>query len=317
MPIVRRGAPINSSVGTLQGMSFPTVEGRLRLGYLRGGRGGVGLYLPIDPTVPNPAPVVPAVHGVGAIARRGRRGMGAAQSFNPVATITNLSGGSNSAFKVGDAWRIDITGGPPNACVYLNASIPGVPMPYSGQQDLALSAWLGRSTQGLEPCGIGTTDAGGNYSTSGVFGPGQVGIWRQSWNIQGNLSNFLQFTVADTSGSTQYGGPATPGGTPYYTQTQNNVPTQPAPTAVVQTLADELAGRVMLPSGQIVASAPASSAPPATSSNPASGAPGAVSGAISDLTGLVSGFSVSSVPVWGWIAAAGVGALLLFGGHKH
>lgn len=164
--------------------------------------------------------------------------LGDTQAYNPIVRITNLSGGSSNAFKVGDSWRVDITGGPPNACVYANFSVSGNPLPYSGQQDLALSAWLGYSTQGLEPCGIGKTDSAGNYSTSGTFGSGQVGSWQQTWNIQGNLSNILQFTVADTKGSIQYTGPTTPGGTAYYTQASNHVPTQAAPTGY-QTLAQQ------------------------------------------------------------------------------
>jgi len=328
MPIVRRGSPIASNVGPLMGMSFPTVEGRLRLGYLRG---GVGLYLPIDPTVPNPAPVVPVVHGVGAaIARRPRRrGVGAAVTVGDVitpnsangpqgatATLENLTTGDASNFKVGDAWRVTIRNAAPNRGVYLNAQLRGMPLPMSGQQDLALSAWTGSYQDGNQP--IGQTDGSGNWSSSGTFQPAQAGAWFQQWN-PGELLMPLQFTVANASGGVPANQPnAVPGGTAYWTLAQNNVPTQPAPTDVVQTLADQLAGRVILPTGQIVAaSSAASGAPPAGSSSAASSAPGSGSGTMADLTNLVSGFSMSSIPTWGWIAAAGVGALILFGGHKH
>ena len=36
-----------------------------------------------------------------------------------------------------------------------------------------------------------------------------------------------------------------------------------------------------------------------------------------DTTPVSSGFDLSSIPMWGWLAVAGLGAYLLMGGHKH
>ena len=306
MPIVRRGAPISRNVGPLQGMTFPTVEGRLKLGYHRGGRNGIGLLLPIDPTVPipNTVPRKATVHGIGAFTRG--RGLAGVSISGP--------GGAAVSFKVGDPYTLSITGGTPGGGVYLNTSQCSPDFsrctiaPMSGQQDVAYSNFMGRYMTGNEPNGIGTYDANGNFSMSGVFTPAQVGLW----TITVGGTSGVQFTVSDASGSAAYTGPVTPGGTPYYTLASNHPPTQPAPAPVVQTLAQQLAARgdTLAPTGQLV--------PVVTSTTAASGAPapasGSAGGSISDL---VSGFSLSSIPTWGWIAAAGVGALILFGGGKH
>ena len=311
MPIVRRGAPIGRNVGPLQGMSFPTVEGRLKLGYVRGGRNGIGLLLPVDPTVPIPStvPRKATVHGIGAFTRgRGLAGV----AISPAST----------SFRVGDSYTISISGGAPNAPVYLNASQCSpdfsrcAQAPMSGQQDIALSNWTGSYQTGNQP--IGKTDANGNFSTSGTFTAAQVGMWTQNWIVQAQQVGGLQFIVADASGNATYGGTVSPAGVPYYTLAQNNAPTQPAPSGTVQTLAQQLAakGDTLAATGQLV--------PIVTSTAAASGAPGAVasgsgggSSAVGSISDLVSGFSLSSIPTWGWIAAAGVGALILFGGKKH
>lgn len=314
MPIVRRGSPISRNVGPLQGMSFPTVEGRLNLGYLRGGRGGrngIGLLLPIDPTVPipNTVPRKATVHGIGAFTRG--RGLSGVAISGP--------GGASTSFRVGDAYTISITGGAPNAPVYGNMSQCSpdfsrcAQVPMSGQADIALSNWMGKPMTGNEPNGIGMTDGSGNFSMSGTFTPAMVGMWTQNWHVGSQQVGGAQFTVSDGSGSAAYGGAVTPGGTPYYTLAQNNVPTQPAPAPVVQTLAQQLSAKneMIAPTGQLV---PLVAPTAAASGAPATVNSGSAGGSISDL---VSGFSLSSIPTWGWIAAAGVGALLLFGGGKH
>ena len=79
--IVPRGAKFFPNQAPLLGMTIPTVEGNLRLGYSpRAKRRGMGLLLPIDPTVPQPRTnrrTIP-VRGVGVSRGFGRyRGLGA------------------------------------------------------------------------------------------------------------------------------------------------------------------------------------------------------------------------------------------------
>ena len=290
MPIVRRGAPIGRNVGPLQGMTFPTVEGRLKLGYLRGGRNGIGLLLPVDPTVPipNTVPRKATVHGIGAFTRG--RGLAGVAISGP--------GGASNAFRVGDAYTISITGGAPNSPVYLNASQCSpdfsrcAELPMSGQQDIALSNWMGRPMTGNEPNGIGMTDANGNFSLSGTFTPAQVGMWTQNYRAGSQQVGGVQFTVADSSGSAVYGGSVIPAGIPYYTLVKNNA------SSATYTPAQLAA----MPGG-----------PPFAATPPLGGSGG---GGGSDASGgSTSGFDLSSIPTWAWFAGAGVGAFLLLRGH--
>lgn len=213
--------------------------------------------------------------------------LGATSAYSPTFSLTNLSGGSNTAFKVGDSWRIDIVGAQPNACVYLNANLSMAQVPMSGQQDIALSTWLGRYATGNESCGVGTTDSSGNYTASGTFTKAQVGQWVQNWTVQGNYAGGAMFSVADESGSTQYTGPMKAQGTAYYTLDTNHPATNGAPTGY-QTLADQLAGRAISTTTGQVSATPVGAGP---SMNQTPGMPN-----LTDIThSVASGFGGSAL----------------------
>jgi hypothetical protein len=208
---------------------------------------------------------------------------------------------------VGDPYTITVTGGMPNATVGLNASQCSPDFsrctisPMSGQQDVALSNWMGRPMTGNEPGGIGKTDGNGNFSMSGTFTPAQVGLWTQTWNVGGVLMGLPQFTVSDPSGSTAYGGPVTPSGVPYYTLAQNNAPSATYTPAQLAAMAGS----------------PAPASPPAAPPviPPPSGGGGTFDTSGNGGGGSSSGFDLSSIPTWAWLAGAGIGAFLLFRGH--
>ncbi len=327
MPIVRRGAPVGRNIGPLQGMSFDTVEGPLRLGYMKGGRGrrGMSLYLPIDPTVPNPVPVKPVVKGVGAFTRG--RGMGAAFS----ACVKNLrSGESNCGLSgnygdygpvsmPGDRLQFSVTGAASNSPVSMWFAWPGAPVQMSGMRDAAgdLLGW----TEGTQK-----TDGAGNWSwSSAPLTKQMAGTWVAHVDVAGGSPQYaVGFQVDGGYGFDTYGAktalsvgaaPLLDAGTPYYLSASNHPATDVAsvPKPVVQSLAEQLAARneTMLSTGQLV---PIVNVTTGGAGNPGSKVPAGGGGSITDL---VSGFSLSTIPTWGWIAAAGVGALLIFGGHKH
>lgn len=128
-------------------------------------------------------------------------------------------------FRVGDQWRITIYGASPNHLIYLNARFRGMRLPFSGEQDLALSAWLGRFTLGLgDDAVIGKTDASGNWVGTGTFTSAQAGNWFFQLNL-GDMLMYLSFSVADESGQVPADTPdVKPGGSAYYLQASNQAP---------------------------------------------------------------------------------------------
>ena len=313
--LVPAGAPFFRGQAPLLGTEIATIAGVEELG------GQFGVSVPphglqgLDSLMRVLHPVV--VPGSMRWGGRGVQGLAGA-------SISGSSGGN--AFRIGDSWRIQITGGKPNAPVYLNTNVSGAPMPMSGQQDIALSLLLGKYETGNDA--VGTTDGAGNFSISGIFGPNSSGVWTILANVQGDQMPIGQFTVADASGSIAYTGPTTPGGTPYYQQMgQQPAITGQVPTAQILTLDQQLAAlkETLLPTGQVV---PISSAPPASAAgggstgSPSASHPAATGGAAADTSGTfdVGGFLTESVflGIPNWILLAVVaGGFLLFGGHKH
>lgn len=243
--IVRAGSPLKAGIAPLLPTKSWTIEGSERFGGSRVPTGGAGACGGGRRPAGLGSNLVSRVHPRSRGPRlshppNGRRGLSGA-------SLSNLSGGSNAAFRVGDHWQLNLTGGQPGANVYLNATVCSpdfsrcAQAPMSGQKDIAFELWTGKSSSGYPP--VGTTDANGNFTMSGVFTPDQVGMWTQLWNVGGVLMGLPQFTVADANGSAVYQGPVTPGGTPYYTQASDHPPTQPAPTAQVMTLDQQLAAR--------------------------------------------------------------------------
>ena len=82
-----------------------------------------------------------------------------AHAQTPSVSITNTTRGGNTAFYVGDAWTISITGGAANAQVEI--CIPG-----------------SCSSEGY-------SDGNGNFSLGGYMASGDVGTWNETWSVGG------------------------------------------------------------------------------------------------------------------------------------
>lgn len=279
--IVRTGTAIAPNVGRLRGMTLPTVEGPLRLGYVRRGMG-------LTPGT---------IASCAAIARaaRRRRGMGAViqycQNNPPDATTQAIITGR------GDSISLVPCGGavPTNQPAPTTLVAPTY-QPPTGIQDcvtlgLATSAGqacVARNTQLAVDAENAHLTANQDYQTALCISNGGGGYVPAGADLGSWCAN-------------QYGG-AIPStyvpGTPAQPESGLPVGTNPTPAAPSSSTSPAPAAP----------SAPAASAPAATQSSPAS-----ASRILSDVTG---GFDFSSVPTWAWLAAAGVGAFLIFGG-KH
>lgn len=114
----------------------------------------------------------------------------AEEQINPGSfSFTNTTRGGSSTFYVGDSWQVSIRGASPNQPVWVagmqNGASPGM-------------------TQ------MGSTDASGNFATTGTMTPDTVGSWVEVWNV-GPPSNStgaepkFAFTVAAATATTPDG----------------------------------------------------------------------------------------------------------------
>ena len=101
-----------------------------------------------------------------------------ASSVTKAVTINNVSGGSNSQFRVGDGFSVGVYG------------------PYPNQQVIVMGTKNGISTGGSM---VGITDGGGRATITGVFGPGDVGNWSETWLVGGLPLGQLSFSVVNAS----------------------------------------------------------------------------------------------------------------------
>jgi hypothetical protein len=99
---------------------------------------------------------------------------GGGLAITPTVRLVNSSGGSNSAFSVGDSWQIIVTGAP-NSQVTASANQNGTSL-------------------GTSP--MGTIGSNGSLTLTGTFGAGQVGTWSESWKVGGVTAGTLSFSVA-------------------------------------------------------------------------------------------------------------------------
>jgi hypothetical protein len=106
--------------------------------------------------------------------------------------FANLSTGDAAHFRVGDRWRVSISGASPNAPIV----VTGV---QNGKSD---------TTQ------LGVTDGSGSWSSSGTMDASTVGTWVESWKVGGLPAAQLSFTVSGPSGAGPLTGDATPAITP-------------------------------------------------------------------------------------------------------
>lgn len=100
-----------------------------------------------------------------------RRGIGATAA---TVSVANLSGGSPSRFQVGDTVQV-IVAGPPNQPVTFTGTQNGVP--FAAQS-------------------LGSTDANGKFTWSGVVTAPLIGTISETWSVGGQPAGTVSFTVA-------------------------------------------------------------------------------------------------------------------------
>jgi hypothetical protein len=113
------------------------------------------------------APSAPVVSSTGQTNTQTNVARGGSISFQ------NLSSGNGSVLKVGDHWRITISGATPNAPVSVSGGMNGTS---------ATNA-------------MGSTDANGNFSLTGTISADEVGSWAEQWYVGSQLSGSIYFTV--------------------------------------------------------------------------------------------------------------------------
>lgn len=90
-------------------------------------------------------------------------------------SLQNLSTGNAATLKVGDNWRISISGATPNAPVSVNGGKNG----------------------SMASTPMGSTDANGNFVLTGTITPDEVGLWAEQWYVGQQNSGLITFTVPD------------------------------------------------------------------------------------------------------------------------
>lgn len=100
----------------------------------------------------------------------------------------NVTTGNAQTVRVGDAWKVEITGAAPNA-----------PVAVTGGKDGATSTTP-----------MGSTDGTGRYALNGTSGQDGIGIWAETWFVGGASVGSFSFTVVAPTAGTQQ--PPPPGG---------------------------------------------------------------------------------------------------------
>ncbi len=93
----------------------------------------------------------------------------------PTVTLTNTTAYGNPNFSVGDQFTVLATG-PYGEVVSVAATLNGVPLAAANQGNIGFNL---------------------NWSTSGTMGPGDVGVWSQSWYVGGVLAGTFDFVVVN------------------------------------------------------------------------------------------------------------------------
>lgn len=125
----------------------------------------------------------------------------ASRSYSPQLSFQTSAGGNS--LSVGDTWTISITGAPPNSPVSVTGNTAG------NKNDSITTP-------------MGSTDGNGNFSLQGRAGPGDVGIWAETWSVGGQTVGSFAFTVSATTPAPPAGSGATP-------------PPAPSPSAISTT----------------------------------------------------------------------------------
>lgn len=99
---------------------------------------------------------------------KGYAGLGA----NTYASLLNLSRPGSASFYPGEAWQVTVSGAP-NAPVWRTSGRPGA----TSQQQM------------------GTTDATGMFTSSGVLDSAQMGQWMETWSVAGVSAPTLSYQV--------------------------------------------------------------------------------------------------------------------------
>lgn len=101
-------------------------------------------------------------------------------------TLQNASGGSNTQFRVGDAFRLVVTGP-------ANSQVTG-----SSQHD----------GQGGAPSPFGSTDSSGQAVITGAMTPDTVGGWVEQWYVGGQNAGSVSFSVVAPTPASAAAAPA-------------------------------------------------------------------------------------------------------------
>jgi hypothetical protein len=240
----------------------------------------------------------------------GLRGLGASGPTGGVARMSTSRGSIGNAYSgsydayPGDSWTVSISGALPNVPVMREHPI--------GASDVQ----------------VGSTDGKGNFSTSGTFTNSDVGQQSDAWSAGGWASGTFRYAIAPALGGTA-GGPLGPqfdlyyqGGGYYNTlampsdvYAQFDAVRNAGPRVTVQTPAPP-PGSVATDTPQFTTSIPGvTQAPPSLAAQlSAAFANSANLPTASASPNVASGFSLSSIPWWGWLVGAGAALYALKGG---
>lgn len=106
----------------------------------------------------------------------------------PVLTIKNMTAQRTPiyAFKIGDTFRLDLTGAKPNSDVYFKWFKNGTEWHYPG---------ITPNSEGWAK--YGATDGNGNWANQAAFTANEIGTWQEYAMVDGKESRVIEFQVLD------------------------------------------------------------------------------------------------------------------------
>ncbi len=104
----------------------------------------------------------------------------------PILTIKNLTAQRTPiyAFKVGDTFRLDLTGAKPNSDVYFRWFKDGSGWSYPG---------ITPNSEGWSKYGV--TDGDGNWANQAAFTSNEIGTWQEYAMVNGTVSRVIEFQI--------------------------------------------------------------------------------------------------------------------------
>lgn len=125
----------------------------------------------------------------------------------PVLTIKNITAQRTPiyAFKVGDTFRLDLTGAKPNSSVYFRWFKNGTKWFYPG---------ITPNSEGWSKYGV--TDGNGDWANQAAFTSNEIGAWQEYAMVDGKVSRVIGFQVLAPEVKIIVSAPAPGTGTPAY-----------------------------------------------------------------------------------------------------